>query len=56
MNLVELYGFNPITEQPEKALRRRLNVNYELPLREEYAQMITALLSEKRLDGENIEQ
>jgi len=36
-------GLNPITGQTESALRRRLTVNDELPLREEYARMISTL-------------
>jgi tRNA(His) 5'-end guanylyltransferase len=40
----EKIGVNPLTGQTENAIRRRLNVNYELPLREEYAQMIANIL------------
>ena len=36
----EKHGLNPVTGQTETAIRRRLKVNYELPLREEYAKMI----------------
>jgi len=37
-------GLNPVTGRIEKALRRRLAVNDELPLRDEYARMIAGLL------------
>jgi tRNA(His) 5'-end guanylyltransferase len=41
----EKNGLNPITGQTERALRRRLTVNQELPLRDDYALMIAALLA-----------
>ena len=37
-------GFNPITNQTKTAQRRRLQVDYELPLGEKYAQMIASFL------------
>ncbi|MCL2158410.1 MAG: hypothetical protein FWH48_03275 [Oscillospiraceae bacterium] len=37
-------GLNPLTGQTETAVRRQLKVNDELPLREEYANMIAAFL------------
>jgi len=40
----EKNGVNPLTRQTENALRRRLTVNHELPLREEYALMIANFL------------
>ena len=43
----EKIGLNPITGKTEKALRRRLAVNEELPLRDEYAQMIVDILEMK---------
>ncbi len=36
----EKQGYNPITEKTETAERRALKIDYELPLREEYAQFI----------------
>jgi len=42
----EKTGFNPKTEQPEIAQRRRLRVDDELPLGKKYAQMIEGFLSE----------
>ena len=41
-------GINPITEQSEDALRKRLVVNNELPLREDYAMMISSILTGNR--------
>ena len=40
----EKTGLNPVTGQTETAIRRRLTVNDELPLREEYAKMIKNFL------------
>jgi len=40
----EKTGLNPITGQMEKAVRKRLMVNYVLPLREEYAKMILSFI------------
>ena len=37
-------GLNPMTGMTESTMRRRLIVNDELPLREEYARMIEALI------------
>ncbi len=37
-------GFNPVTQNKEMAVRNRLNVSYELPLREAYAEMIAEFL------------
>ena len=41
---VEKTGFNPITKQEVTAIRRGLEVDYDLPLGEKYAQYITAFL------------
>ena len=41
---VEKVGYNPVTKQEVTALRRRLEVNYELPLGARYAQMVAELL------------
>ena len=41
---VEKVGFNPITNQEVKAVRRGLKVDCELPLGEKYAQYISAFL------------
>ena len=40
----EKNGLNPVTGKMENALRRRLMVNYELPLRDKYTQMIADIL------------
>lgn len=40
----EKEGFNPVTQNKEMAVRNRLNVSYELPLREAYAEMIAEFL------------
>lgn len=44
---VEKVGYNPITQQEVKATRRALNVNYELPLGEEYANYVVSFLKDK---------
>ena len=41
---IEKSGFNPITKQEVTAIRRGLEVDYDLPLGEKYAQYITAFL------------
>lgn len=41
---VEKVGYNPVTKQEVTALRRRLEVNYELPLGARYAEMVAELL------------
>ena len=41
---VEKVGYNPVTKQDVTAVRRRLNVDYELPLGARYAQMVAELL------------
>ena len=41
---VEKTGFNPITNQEVTASRRVLDVNYELPLGEEYARYVVSFL------------
>ena len=41
---VEKVGYNPVTKQEVTAVRRRLEVNYELPLGARYAQMVAELL------------
>ena len=41
---VEKQGYNPVTKQAVTTTRRGLHVNYELPLGEQYAQMVTAFL------------
>lgn len=40
----EKEGFNPITGKTETAERRALKTDYEIPLREEYANFVTAFL------------
>jgi tRNA(His) guanylyltransferase len=40
-------AFNPLTEQDVMASRRRLKVNYELPLKEDYSRFILDFLAEK---------
>jgi len=39
---------NPQTGEPVTAVRRRLQVNYELPMKERYSAFIAALLTEAR--------
>ena len=41
---VEKVGFNPITKSEEKAIRRKLQVNLELPLGESYGEMVASFL------------
>ena len=41
---VEKTGFNPITNQEVTTCRRALDVNYELPLGEEYARYVVSFL------------
>ena len=43
---VEKVGYNPITNQEVKDIRRALNVNYELPLGEEYAKLVVSFLQQ----------
>lgn len=40
----EKSGFDPITSQEVKAIRRSLSVNYDLPLRNEYSDFIATFL------------
>ena len=40
----ETHGRNPVTGEDVTATRRRLSVEYELPIRNEYADMVTGLL------------
>ena len=44
---IEKIGFNPITKEETKTTRRGLKVDYELPLGQEYAQMVSAFLNVK---------
>lgn len=41
---VEKIGFNPITKEETKTTRRGLKVDYDLPLGEDYANMVSAFL------------
>lgn len=41
---IEKIGYNPLTRQPVKATRRGLKVDYELPLGEAYANLVTSFL------------
>ncbi len=41
---IEKIGYNPVTKKEVTALRRDLKVDYELPLGEPYAQMVTSFL------------
>ena len=43
---VEKAGYNPITGQQVKAVRRALSVNYELPIGEEYADYVVSFLQQ----------
>lgn len=42
---IEKIGFNPITKEETKTARRGLKVDYDLPLGEVYAQMVSAFLN-----------
>lgn len=42
---VEKVGFNPITQAEEKAIRRKLCVNYELPLGNAYGEFVASFLN-----------
>ena len=46
----EKIGFNPVTGQQTTALRRRLTEDYELPLREAYANMVETILIDAEKD------
>lgn len=41
---IEKIGYNPVTKQEVTVLRRELKVDYELPLGELYAQMVSSFL------------
>jgi tRNA(His) 5'-end guanylyltransferase len=43
---VEKTGYNPITKQEVKTIRKALAVNYELPLGEEYAKYVVSFLNQ----------
>jgi len=43
---VEKVGYNPILKQEVKTVRRVLNVNYELPLGEDYAEYVISFLQQ----------
>ena len=43
---VEKTGYNPITKQEVKTIRKALTVNYELPLGEEYAKYVVSFLNQ----------
>ena len=43
---VEKTGYNPITKQEVKTVRKALTVNYELPLGEEYAKYVVSFLNQ----------
>ena len=43
---VKKVGYNPVTKQEVIAIRRGLEVNYELPLREKYAQWVISFLEQ----------
>jgi hypothetical protein len=40
----EKEAWNPKTQTPAVALRRRLKVNYDLPMRDEFSEFIRRLL------------
>lgn len=46
----EKIGFNPVTGPQTTALRRRLTEDYELPLREAYANMVEGILIDAEKD------
>ncbi len=43
---IEKAGYNPITKQEVKAIRKMLNANYELPLGGEYAKYVISFLQQ----------
>ena len=43
---VEKTGYNPITKQEVKSIRKALTINYELPLGEEYAKYVVSFLNQ----------
>ena len=43
---VEKIGYNPITKQEVKAVRKALTVNYELPVGKEYAEYVVSFLND----------
>lgn len=43
---IEKVGYNPISNQEVKAIRRELRVNYELPLGEDYAKYVISFLQQ----------
>lgn len=49
---IEKIGFNPITKEETKTTRRGLKVDYDLPIGQEYAQMVSAFLNIKTEIGE----
>ena len=40
----EKEGFNPITQEMENAIRNRIHVEYELPLGQEYADLVVSFI------------
>ena len=40
----EKEGFNPITQEAEKAIRNRIHIEYELPLGQEYADLVVSFI------------
>ena len=48
---VEKKGINPISGKEESTLRKELSVLYELPLREEYADFISQLITQHKTDN-----
>jgi len=43
--LFEKAGVNPVTNEETTAARRRIKVDFDLPMKEEYGQFISALIS-----------
>lgn len=43
----EKEGFNPVTQEVEKAIRNRIHVEYELPLGQEYADLVVSFIDIK---------
>ena len=46
----EKQGFNPVTGQTTTAIRRRLKTDFALPLREEYADLVSSILRDAEDD------
>lgn len=46
-------GVNPITEREESAVRQRIKIDYDLPMKEDYSQFILGILRNSDLEDSN---